>query len=600
MAKEEKLRSEIEDKYKWDLTRMYKSDDDFYSDLKKADELLNKIINYKGKITKNAENLYNYMVVDDELNTLSTNLYVYASSLRDTDVTNVESTKKYNEIMNFYSKYGEESSFVMPELLSLDYEKIKDYIKFYEPLKEYSFDLEEIYKYQKYTLSEKEEILLSNISDLRYKFRDNFNVANNSLVDFGYIKDEEDDDVKLTNGNYSKYMQSSDRRVRRDAFIAKGKAYKKYASLLATDYEAAIKADSMVAKARGYKSSLEMYLYPDGLTEDMYKNLLKVSDNNLPVLHKYFKLIKDVLKLDKLEAYDLSAPLFKKSNKIYKPSDAIDLICEALSVYGDEYVKELRKGYEEKWIDFYPNKNKKVGYYQNDSSKGIVVFGNYNEDYSSVSSIAHELGHAMHSFYSRKYNKPHNAEYSILVAEIASLTNEMLLSNYVINNTNDKELKLEALHNILDVFAGNFFGTLSQGSVFEDVCHKRVFNGESLSVEDFNNIYYNIVLKHNGSLVNENEYLKYNWARIPHFYNSFYYYKYSIGVCGACYVAKKILSGDKEFLEKYLNFLKLGSTMNPLDEMKTIGFDLNSKEIIEAGINYFSELIDEFMVIYNS
>lgn len=600
MAKEEKLRSEIDDKYKWDLTRLYKNDEEFYSDMNKANELLKKVTEFKGKITKDSKSLYEYLTLDEELDVLFTNLYVYVSSNKDTDVTNSVSIKKFNEVMNLYSKYGEEASFAMPELLSLNYEKIKDYIKSYEPLKEYSYDLKEIYKYQKYTLSEKEEVLLSNISDLRSKFKDNFTVANNSLVDFGYIKDEDGEKVKLTNGNYLKYITSKDRRVRHDAFVAKGEAYKKFSGLIATDYEAAIKADSMIAKARGYKSSLEMYLYPDGLTEDMYKNLLKVSDDNLPVLHKYYKLIKDVLKLDKLKAYDLSAPLTSISDKVYKPEEAIELICNATKVYGEEYSNLIRKAYEEKWIDFYPNKNKKVGYYSNDCPNGMVVFGNYNDDYSSVSSIAHELGHAMHSYYSRKNNKPHNQEYSILVAEIASLTNEMLLSNYVINNTDDKELKLQAINTILDVFSSNFFGTLSTGSVFEEICHRKTFNGEALSADDFNQIYHDVMKRHNGDIVEDDEYIKYNWARIPHFYNSFYYYKYSIGACGACYVASKILSGDKEFLNKYLGFLKLGGSMSPLDELKTIGFDLSDTKVIEEGINYFSELIDEFMVIYNS
>lgn len=600
MVKEEKQRSEIEDKYKWDLTRMYKDENEFNLDCDNLTHLFEKIKKFKGIITKDSKTLYEYLTLEDQIDMIFTNLYVYASCKNDVDLTDKDSQKQYNKVLDLLSKYDDISSFAIPELLKTDYKVIKKYIKENDNLKEYAFDLEQIYRYQPYVLSEIEEKLVSNLTELSLKFKNNFNIINNTLVDLGYIKDEDDNNVKLTNGNYSKYIKSNDRRVRKEAFEAKGKAYKKFSNLISTDYEAYIKACSMIAKAKKYNSSMDMYLFPDAVSKEVYDNLLKVSDDNLNVLHKYFKIRKEILKLDSLEPYDLSAPLVKNYNKVYKPEDAKELICKALSIYGDEYVNQIRNFFDNRNIDFYPNKGKKVGYYQNDSYKDILVFGNYNDDFSSVSSIAHELGHAMHSYYSKKSNKPHLAEYTLLVAEVASLTNEILLSNYVINNSDDKELKLYVLSDMIEVIADNFFDTLSLGSVFEKIVHEKVFNGEVLSEEDFNNIYGKIIKRHNGSLVNDSEYLKYNWCRIPHFYTPFYYYKYSIGVCGACYVAKKILSGDKEFLNKYLNFLKLGGSMMPLDELKTIGFDLSNTKVIEEGINYLNELIGKFKELYNS
>lgn len=600
MVKEEKLRSEVDDKYKWDLTRMYKTDDDFNLDCDKLLELIDRIKSYKGIITKDAKTLCDYLKLEEEIDIIFTNLYVYANALNDEDVSNIKSQKKYNKVLNLLSKYNEASSFTTPELLKTDYDVIKKYINENDDLKEYSFDLEEIYRFQPYVLSEPEEKLVANLSDLSQHFENNFSIINNTLVDLGYIKDENGVKVKLTNGNYSKYIMSNNRKVRKEAFEAKGKAYKKFSNLISTDYGAYIKACAMIAKAKKYDSTIKMYLFPDGMTKEIYDNLLKVSDDNLSVLHKYFKIRKEVLKLDTLEPYDLSVPLVKDYNKVYKPEDAKELICKALSVYGNEYVNQLRSFFDNRNIDFYPNKGKRSGYYQNNSYKDIIVFGNYNDDFNSVSSIAHELGHAMHSYYSMKNNPPHLSEHTLLVAEVASLTNEMLLSNYVVNNTDDKDLKLCALNNIIEVFADNFFGTLSLGSVFEKIVHEKAFNGDDLSEEDFNDIYGKLVNKHNGSFVNDSSYLKYNWCRIPHFYNPFYYYKYSIGACGACYVSNRILKGDKEFLNKYLNFLKLGGRMNPLDELKTIGFDLNDTNVIEQAIHYFDELLDKFMVIYNS
>lgn len=600
MAKEEKLRSEIDDKYKWDLTRMYSCEEDFNADYNNLIKLIDELKSFRGIIAKDAETLLKYLKLEENANTILTNMYVYAYCKNDEDLSNKESQKRFNKVLDIFSISSEATSFAIPELLKTDYEVIKDYIKENDKLEEYSFDLEEIYRYQPYVLTENEEKLVSNISDLSNKIEENFSIINNTMIDFGYIKDENNNDVKLTVANYAKYIKSYDRNVRRQAFEAKGKAYKKFSNLISNDYETYIKACSMIAKAKKYDSSMDMFLFPDGVTRKAYDTLLEVSKNNLNILHKYFRLKKEILNLDKLEAYDLSVPLVKDYKKIYKPEDAREIIIKALSVYGNEYENEIKKLFDNRHIDFYPNKGKRTGYYENESSKDIIILGNYNDDFHSISSIAHELGHALHGYYSKKNNKPHLSEYSILIAEVASLTNEVLLANYVINNADDKKLKLYALDNLISVLSDNFFGTLSLGSIFEKEVHDKVFNGETLGEEDFNRIYENITNEHNGELVNPSKYSKYNWCRISHFYSPFYYYKYSIGTIGACYVSSKILSGDKEFLNKYIDFLKLGGSMMPLDELKTIGLDLNDPKIVNGAIEYINKLIDEFKDIYNS
>ena len=600
MAKEEKLRSEIDDKYKWDLTRMYSCEEDFNADYNNLIKLIDELKSFRGIIVKDAETLLKYLKLEENASTILTNMYVYAYCKNDEDLSNKESQKRFNKVLDIFSISSEATSFAIPELLKTDYEVIKDYIKENDKLEEYSFDLEEIYRYQPYVLTENEEKLVSNISDLSNKIEENFSIINNTMIDFGYIKDENNNDVKLTVANYAKYIKSYDRNVRRQAFEAKGKAYKKFSNLISNDYETYIKACSMIAKAKKYDSSMDMFLFPDGVTRKAYDTLLEVSKNNLNILHKYFRLKKEILNLDKLEAYDLSVPLVKDYKKIYKPEDAREIIIKALSVYGDEYENEIKKLFDNRHIDFYPNKGKRTGYYENESSKDIIILGNYNDDFHSISSIAHELGHALHGYYSKKNNKPHLSEYSILIAEVASLTNEVLLANYVINNADDKKLKLYALDNLISVLSDNFFGTLSLGSIFEKEVHDKVFNGETLGEEDFNRIYENITNEYNGELVNPSKYSKYNWCRISHFYSPFYYYKYSIGTIGACYVSSKILSGDKEFLNKYIDFLKLGGSMMPLDELKTIGLDLNDPKIVNGAIEYINKLIDEFKDIYNS
>lgn len=601
MAKEEKLRSEIDDKYKWDLDSMYASKEVFKNDIISAEKMIDELVSYKGIVTKDANTLYNFLKLEEKLDVILTNLYVYAESKKNEDLSNEENQKMYNEILNLLSISGEKTSFVMPELMKTSYDVIKKYISENDKLKEFTFDLEQIYRYQKYTLSEKEETLLGNIGDLRNKFENNFNVALYSMVDYGYIKDEDGNEVKLTNGNMQKYARSKDRRVRHDSFKARYSALQKYAGLIATDYEGSVKSDVVIAKARGYKSDLEMYLYEDGVPEEIYRNLLKVSDDNINVFHKYIKMVKDVLKLDDFSVYDLSAPLTGESDKKYSVSDAKKMITKALGVLGKDYVKLLNRAFDERWIDFYPNKGKHSGYYEQDSYVGHpLVLSNYTEDYVSVSSLAHELGHAINSYYSKKNNPPHLSEYTLFTAEVASLTNEILFSNYIIKNSTNKTEKLIAIEYMLSVIAGNFYGTVSEGSVFEDIVHKRIFDGESLTESDFNEIFSKVKDRYYGNDIIVDDMVKYGWTRVSHFYNSFYYYKYSVGICGACYVARRILSGDKEYLNRYLEYLKLGGSMMPLEELKQIDLDFTDTKVIEEGINYFSELIDEFMVIYNS
>ena len=597
----QKKRSEIEEKYKWDISCLYASKEEIDADKDKVTKLINTLKDYKGKLTSSSDMLLNFLKLDEQISEIIYNLYVYAYSVKSVDFADQEGQKLFGEVVCIDSLYNEKSSFVMPELMKTDYSVIQKYLEDNEALREYKFDLEKMYRYQKYTLSDKEEALLANIGEIRTRTENNFEVTVNSIIKYGFIKDEDNNEVELTNGNYSKYIRSKDRRVRKDAYEAKGKALEEYTKILAIDLESAIKTDAIVAKARGYDSDIDMYLFEDGVTPQIYDNMVDIACKHLDVLHKYYRLIKKVTGINDLEIYDLSAPLTEVSNKKYTPEDAKDIIIDSLKVYGDDYISVLRKAFEERWIDYYPNEGKRVGYYQNNSYRGHpLIFGNFTDDFNSVSAICHELGHAMHTYYSNKNNPPHSADYKIIVAEVASLTNELILSNYIVNNSDNKQEKLAAIENILSVFSDNYYGTVAAGSVFERVIHKKVFDGESLTAEDINNIFEEAYGKHFGPDVKKNEYMKYSWARIPHYYTSFYYYKYSIGISCACYVASKILNGDKEFLDKYLNYLKLGDTMMPLDELKTIGIDLTKTEVLEEAIKYFDKLIDKFEEIYNS
>ena len=597
----QKTRNEIEEQYKWDLSCLYSSVEEIENDKKRFLKLVDELVKFKGKITSSADSLYNYLKLDSEIIEMIDNLGVYAYCLKTVDVNNQEGQKLYNEIVGLEALYNEKCCFAMPELMKTDYSIIKGYISSDSRLKEYEFNLEYMYRYQKYTLSDSEEKLLSYLGEIRGKTESNFEMLDSSIMKFGSIKDENGNEVELTNGNCLKYLRSKSRDVRRSAYETRGKVLKEFAKVMAIDYESAVRTDVMVAKTRGYDSDIDMHLYGDGVTPEVYDNLLSVAKKNINSLYKYYNMIKKVSKIDDLEVYDMLVPLTEFSTKKYTPEDARKIILNALQVYGDEYVSVLKEAFDNRWIDYYPNEGKIAGCYKISARKGHpFVFANYNDDFDSVSAICHELGHAMHSYFSDKCNPSHLASYKIIVAEVASLTNEILLSNYIVKNSNDKQEKLAALENVLDVFSNNFFGTLSQGSIFEREVHKRMFNGDILTESDFNDIYDSANALYYGDVVKKHEFSKYNWARIPHFYRSFYYYKYSIGAACACYIAKKILDGDKEFLNKYLKFLSLGGSMMPLDELKTLGIDLTKTDAIEDSIRYFDSLIDEFEIIYNS
>ncbi|MBP3635008.1 MAG: oligoendopeptidase F [Bacilli bacterium] len=601
MEIKQKLRSEIEKKYKWDLSSIYSNEDEFNKDKEEFIKLIKETESFKGRITSSSDTLYEFLNLQNKMEILISNLYLYANCKRDEDLGNTENQKRFNEINNINSICDSKTSFIVPELLKTDYNTIKKYIEENDKLKEYEFDLECIYRYQKYTLSDSEEELLSNIGELQSRFENNFELTLYSVIEYGTILDEDGKEVTLTNGNYYKYIRSKDRNVRKSAYFTRNKQIKKYVSLFAIDYEGNLKSDAIIAKKRGYKSSLEMYLYPDGVTVDIYNNLLNVAEKNKEKLYKYYKVIKHILNIEDLQTYDLSAPITNDSNKKYMPEDCREIITNALSVLGEDYINVIKKAFDENWIDFYPNKGKKSGYYETFSFKGNpVILANYNDDFNSVSSVCHELGHAVHSYFSLKNNVSHQVMYKIFVAEIASLTNELLLSNYIINNSNDENEKLSAINNILDIFSGNFFDTLLVGSLFEKKVHEKVYNDEVLTEEDFNNIFEKACKNSYGNIVNTNEYSRYNWSKIPHFYSSFYYYKYSIGISCACYIAKRILDGDKEYLNKYLNFLKLGGSMMPLDELKTIDIDLSKEYVFNEAINYFDNLIDELKKVYDA
>lgn len=591
---EYKTREEVPTEYKWDLTTRYQTEDDFENDYKRLSEELKEISNYKGKVTTSSDDLYECLSKYFELDQQLGKLYVYANLRNTEDLSNTNSKLMLDKASNLFTEFAYHSSFLEPSILECDSSIIRKYIEENSNLKEYEVYLNRLLKAKEHILSEDKEQIVSLLTKNNSTFSKVADILKDSAINFGTIVDEDGNEVELTQGNFHKFMQSTNREIRKEAY---NRMYSNlipfknvFGSLLISKYES---FDSVV-KVRNYKDSFDMTIFDNNIPREVNESLYKVINNRLDVYQKYFKMIKDKLKYDIIYPYDLSTRLLDYK-KEYSIEDSKNLILNALSCMGEEYQDGLRKAFDERWIDFCTYKGKESGAYSyGNYGNTPVVFLNYNYRLDDVSALAHELGHAMHTYFSDKNNNYVNADYELFVAEVASLTNEILLSNYILNNSNSNEEKAASIYNLLDVIQNNLFSAGLEGE-FENILHNKVNNGEVLSTDDLSNTIYELKNRYYGNVVELTEESKYSWIRRSHYYRPFYLYMYAVGVSSACYAAKKIINNDKEFLDKYLNFLKSGGRKYPIDLLKDAGIDVMNEEVFNSAIDYFNELIDEFI-----
>ena len=484
-------------------------------------------------------------------------------------------------------------------LYSLEYSDIERMYSEYSKLKEYETYFKKAFRYKKYMLSELEEKL---ISDLSKTYSDNesiFSTLTDSDIDFGTIIDENDREVTLTNTNYSIYVKSSNRRVRRDAFIKLYSVYKRYKTSLSCLLEGEVKQTATFNKIRGYKSSLEAAMYHDELNEKVYDAIIDSVSNGLEPLFKYYRLKKEILGVDELHIYDTYADIIKKYNKKYSFEDAKKLILETVSVFGDDYVKNINKAFDERWIDVMPNTGKTGGAFSGGCYDTVpYILTNFQGEFNDVSTLIHELGHSMHSYYSRNNNPYQYSNYSIVVAEVASTVNELLLAMHVIKTTNNIEEKLYILDRLMSLFKGTIYRQ-TMYEEFEKFLYENVEHEITLTSDLLCDKFYELNKKYYGPDVVLDDVIRYEWGRMPHLYYNFYMYKYATGLSSACQIVKQILDGDKGAVENYIKFLKTGSTMAPNEELKINGVDLTKRSVCDNAIKMFSDIVDEFEKTYH-
>ena len=600
MAKEEKLRCEIEDKYKWDLTKIYKDEKEWQKDFDDVKEKILKVLEYKDSFLSNGKKLYEYLKYDEEVSRKLEKIYYYAHLNYDADTLDEKYKVMTNKVSDLFTKYNELSSFVVPEILKLDEEKLNTFYKDEERLEDYRFSIENIYRFKNHTLDEEKEKMLSNLSKCLSNPEETYEALTDSDFEYDYITDEKGNKVKFNESNYSLFIKSKDRSVRKKAFEMLHNKYKKYIRTITSTYKGEVENNVVLAKIRNYDSAISASLYSDNVPVDIYNNLIKVVNDNMNVLYDYYDLKKEILSLDCLHMYDTYVEIINKIDKKYSFDEAKEIVIDALSVLGDKYVKNLKKAFDEKWIDIYHSKGKRSGAYSSGNfDVNPYVLLNFEGTLNDVSTLAHELGHSMHTYLSCENNPYQYSSYEIFVAEVASTVNELLLANYMLKNSKNKEEKLAVINHILDLYKATLYRQ-TMFAEFEKETHKLREKGEVLTSDLLSNTYYNLVKKYFGPNVLCDDLIKYEWARIPHFYYNFYVYKYATGISAASYIVDGILNNKEGALENYINFLKTGGSMYPLDELKIAGVNLNSKSVVLSAIKTFEKYLKEFKDIYNS
>ena len=590
METNEKKRSEIDDLYKWDLSSLFKDKKEYDAAYKEVFKLVLEVIKFKGHIM--TDKLYDFYKMYEKLDRLSDRVFMYARLICDTDTSDSNGQKMKMQAQKMGEIISDKLSFVTPEMLNCNYDDVLKLIDKDSRLEEYRFDLEKMFRYKEHTLSEDEEAIITKASNAFGTGDEAFYNLDNSDINLGKIKDEDGNLVELTNSNYGKYMTSLNREVRIDAFNHMYKYFKGLKNTLAACLKGNIKENFFISDVKKFESPLEMSLYSDSIDVSVYKNLINTIHDNMDAMYDYMALRKKALGLDEMHMYDLHVDLIKEKQKDIPFDEGKKIIFEALKPLGNKYLNDLEKAFSEKWIDIYPSKGKRSGAYSwgcYDSYPYLLL--NYNDTIDSVNTMIHELGHSMHSYYSKSQNYiDHN--YPIFLAEIASTVNEVLLNSYLYKNAETKEEKILYLTEFLDKVRTTIYRQ-TMFAEFEMIMHDKEANGVPLTEEEFSNTYYELNKLYYGDNVVSDEDIRYEWSRIPHFYTSFYVYKYATGLSSAIAIASDILEGKEGAVDKYIEFLSSGGSNYPLNILKRTGVDMTKPEPIIKSINMFREKLEE-------
>ena len=589
-----KKRSEIADKDKWNLEAMYPDEAKWEEDLSTALKESEEFASLKGQLTDSAKNLFNALRLYADTMRKAENAFVYSRMRHDEDNTNTKYTEMNNKSLSTLAQISANISFFTPELLEADKDAIKGFIQELPALNEFSFMLDSIMLSKPHVLSSDEERIIAQLNESASAPDEIFTMFNDADLSFGKITNEDGIELELTHGNYIQFMESENREVRKNAFEAMYRRYKEFNNSISVMYNYNVKHDTIMSKLRRYKSTLDSELSGERIPLSVYDNLINAVHKNLSSMHKYMEIRKRALGLDELKMYDVYRPIVKPKGLDCSYEEAVDIACKALAPLGDEYVQTLRKGLtEDRWVDIYENKGKTSGAYSfgsYDSNPYILM--NFSGELRDVFTLVHEAGHSMHSYYTRRTQPFIYGGHSIFTAEVASTVNETLLIHHLLKNAESHDMKKYLINFYIDEFKSTLFRQ-TMFAEFEKIAHETVENGGSLTAQLLNEEYDKLNTLYHGTAIEHDDFIQYEWSRIPHFYRAYYVYQYATGYSAANAIANRILIGGEAERNDYLKFLATGESDYPIELLKIAGVDMSTEQPVLSALSTFGNLVDE-------
>lgn len=585
-------RQDIDPGHKWNLGDMYSSLDKWENDYKDIKKRLPALAALSGKLEQSPDNLWEILDNYSSLMEKVEKLFIYAHMLKDQDNTNTDSQALLDRARSLMVEAESNSSYLVPEILKMKPDILKDLMKSDNRLSDYTHYLKDISRQRKHVLSHKEENILALSGEMAASSQLIFGMIDNADIKFPVIKDSNGESCELTKGRYSKFMESRDRRVRKDAFEALYATYEKQKNTISSTLSSSVKKDFFFSKVRKYPSSIGAALFDDNAPISVYDNLINAVSANLDTMYKYMKLRKKALKVKELHMYDLYVPIVEDIDFKITYEESREMVTESLQPLGNSYTDTLKDGLEGGWVDVYENEGKTSGAYSwgcYDTHPYILM--NYENIINHAFTLTHEMGHAMHTYYSNKNQSYVKAGYKIFVAEVASILNEILLTDHLLKTLEDEKKKLYILNHYLEQFRGTVYRQ-TMFAEFEKIIHENSENQIPLTVESLSNIYHELNIKYYGPDIVIDPLIDLEWARIPHFYSSFYVYKYAIGFSTAAALSENILDGNSDAVSRYIEFLSSGGSDYPIDLLKKAGVDVTSPEPVKNALKIFSRLVD--------
>jgi oligoendopeptidase F len=577
----------------WDLESLFKDFHAWDESYKRALEMANKFESYKTKVVSSSNSLYSALSESDELYRIVQNLYSYSSMKLDEDTREGKSQALSDKALGLYVEVNEKTSFLTPEILTLEESTLEKFYKEEPKLKLYKQSIDDIMRQKSHVLSAREESILAQMGEVADSPQKIYSMLNNADLKFPTIKDENGKDVEITHGNFIPFMESKDRAVRKAAFQGLYGVYEGYKNTFAATLNGDLKKNIFNSKIRNYNSSREASLDENNIPVKVYDNLIHSIHNNLDSMYKYMEIRKRALGMEELHMYDLYTPIVKDVDFKIPYKEGIEIIKKGLAPLGEEYMEVVEEGFNSRWIDVYENRGKRSGAYSGGSydSKPFILL-NYHDTLDNVFTTAHEMGHSVHSYFSRKNQPFVYSGYGIFVAEVASTTNECLLMDYMLNNIEDKNEKLYLLNHYLEGFRTTVFRQ-TMFAEFEKTINEYLESGEALTAEYLCEEYKKINELYYGPNVIVDDEIAMEWARIPHFYYNYYVFQYATGYSAAVAFSEQIIKEGKPAVERYVNFLKSGSSDYPINVLKKAGVDMTTEEPVNNAMKLFAKLVDE-------